>query len=250
MQIFRGVESLPELGETVVTVGSFDGVHSGHLSLLRTLRERASVEKRRSVVVSFSPHPRVTLSGKEPQLLTSDREKAELLEAEGVDILIFIEFNREFSLLSYEDFLISHLQQRVGMAELIVGFNNNMGHDNGDFDKLSQCAKEHNFAITRALEYSAAGERVSSTLIRSHVERGEIESVNRLLSHPYLIIGEADDIGKVIIKEQPKLIPPMGVHRVAIDNIIQSIVIDPMQQIWCEERNREVKINFIGNNEE
>ncbi len=137
MKIFRGVESIEDLGATAVAVGSFDGVHLGHSSLLTKLTSIAKATNTQSVVVSFSPHPRVVVGGgADLKLLTSDREKALLLESVGIDALLLIEFNEAFSSLSYEEFLIEYLVRRVSMQELIVGYNHRLGHNQGDFQSI------------------------------------------------------------------------------------------------------------------
>ncbi len=246
MQIYRGIESISSLGETTIAVGSFDGVHNGHLSLLNTLRSRAKIMGRKSVVVSFSPHPRVTLSRAEGlKLLTSNEEKAELLHSVGIDALLILEFNRELSSLSYEDFLLNHLQKRAGMAEIVVGFNNHIGHNSGGYENLLQLAHENNFEITRADEFSCSGNKISSTVIRSLLDKGEIEQANQLLSQPYLMIGEANDLHEIKFNEPLKLIPPTGVYLCEVNNTRQEIKIDDLQRVWSCEKNKKVKINIL-----
>ncbi|MFI3265131.1 MAG: FAD synthetase [Rikenellaceae bacterium] len=246
MRIYRGIESIGSLGETTIAVGSFDGVHNGHLSLLGTLRSRAKIMGRKSVVVSFSPHPRVTLSRAEGlKLLTSDEEKAELLHSVGIDALLILEFNRELSSLSYEDFLLNYLQKKAGMAEIIVGFNNHIGHNSGGYENLLQLAQENNFEITRAEELISSGNKISSTVIRKLLDEGEIEQANQLLSQPYLMIGRANDLQEVKFDEPLKLIPPPGVYLCEVNGSQQEIKIDDLQRIWCFEKNKKVKINIL-----
>lgn len=250
MQVFKGIDSFTDIGQTTVTVGSFDGVHSGHIALLSLLRQRAQAEGRKSVVVSFSPHPRITLGRSEGlQLLTSDQEKAELIACQGIDALLLIEFTHEFSRLSYEEFLVEHLQKRVGMAELVAGFNHQMGHNGGGFDKLQRTALEHNFSISMAVEHSQAGDKVSSTAIRRLIAQGDIQSANRLLSHPYLIIGSSDNNGQLTIDQRLKLIPPQGRYLSEVNDQRGHITIDGEQHIWCDEHNKQLEIKLLGKDE-
>lgn len=247
MQIFKGIESIVGFGATVITVGSFDGVHKGHSSLLGQLTARAKASGRKSVVVSFSPHPRVTLGRAEGlQLLTSDREKAALLEEQGVDALLLLEFNEAFSALSYREFLLDYLQAQVGMEELIVGFNNHMGRDAGTYEDLVLLAQESNFEVTLFEEFSQYGEAISSTLIRAFLAKGEIEEANNLLSHPYLIIGEADKKGRVHLEEPLKLLPPEGIYLAMVNDQEELITIGSEKELWCEQKNSTVKIKLLS----
>ncbi len=250
MQIFRGIESIRGFGATTVAVGSFDGVHSGHSSLLKELRERAHKMGRKSLVVSFSPHPRVTLQRAEGlSLLTSDTEKAELLRNEGIDALLLVEFNEEFSKLSYEEFLVEILQKQAGMAELIVGFNNHMGHNSGGYDNLKEVAQQNNFEITLVQEFGC-GSSISSTTIRNLIEQGDLESANKLLGHPYLIIGECDSSSEVKLDNPLKLTPSPGRYLSEINGEIGSIVIDQQRRIWCEASATKVIIKIEKRYEE
>ncbi len=248
MQLYRGIESLPALGETTVTVGSFDGVHRGHFSLLTTLRQRAKAEGRQSVVVSFSPHPRVTLGRSEGlQLLSSDEEKASLLEHAGVDILILLSFDKSFSALSHEEFISEYLIKRIGMKELIVGFNHHMGHDGGNSDTMKMSATKYGFQLTPATEYTPhQGEKVSSSTIRQLLSQGHIEAAAELLGVGYLIIGETDTTGVVMLSEPLKLLPPSGKYLATVNGQREVVSIDTNGQIWSEQRDKNVKINLIS----
>ncbi|MFI3281360.1 MAG: FAD synthetase [Rikenellaceae bacterium] len=247
MLIFSGIESIGNLDCTTVSVGSFDGVHSGHSSLLRTLNARAKECGNKSLVVSFTPHPRVTLGRTEGlKLLTSDEEKAELLKDQGIDALLYINFNKAFSKLSYEEFVIDYLIKGANMKELVVGFNHHIGHDSGNYNKLEQVAKKYGFTITLAEEFSGTGEKISSTTIRSLLETGNIELANRLLGHPYLMIGQSDSRGAVEFEEPLKLIPPAGQYITEINGVTQIITIDHQQRLWCNTKNSKVKIKIVG----
>ncbi len=250
MQIFKGIESIVGFGATVITVGSFDGVHKGHSSLLEQLSSRAKATGCKSVVVSFSPHPRVTLGRAEGlQLLTSDREKAALLEEQGVDALLLLEFSEAFSALSYREFMLDYLQANAGMKELIVGFNNHMGRDGGTYEDLVLLAQENNFKVTLFEEFSQQGEAVSSTAIRSLLSQGDIEGANKLLSYPYLIIGETDEQGRVHLEEPLKLLPPAGVYSATVNTHAGQVTIDSEKRVWSELKNSTVKIKLMSKNE-
>ena len=166
---------------TVVTVGSFDGVHLGHQALLKRLNEVAERDGLRRVVVTFDPHPRIALERSEGlQLLTSDEEKAALLAAYGVDTLVILPFNQATAAQSGEafarDFLIGKLNARV----LVAGYNHRFGHDRLSAHELQIAT----LAVSEVEACEIEGERVSSTLIRERIAAGDHQSAERLLGHP------------------------------------------------------------------
>ncbi|MFR9523532.1 MAG: FAD synthetase [Rikenellaceae bacterium] len=247
MLVFKGVETLIDLGHTVATVGSFDGVHSGHSALLTTLRQSAQSSGCKSVVVSLTPHPRVILSRAEGlELLTCDEEKILLLEQQGIDALLLLEFTEEFSRLSYERFLCDYLLAPLKMQQLIVGFNHRLGHDAAGHNKLKEMAKRYNFEVTQTQEQIDSQAKISSTTIRERLAAGDIATANRLLSHPYLIIGTTNSEGLVQIDEPLKLIPPAGKYRCTIGEKESVVAIDSQRRVWCEQRSARVEINFIS----
>ncbi|MFI3285461.1 MAG: FAD synthetase [Rikenellaceae bacterium] len=246
MKLFRGIDSYDLQEHSVVTVGSFDGVHCGHLSLLHSLQERAKARDARSVVVSFSPHPRVTLGRAEGlKLLTSDNEKATLLNSVGIDALLLLEFNSQLSQLSYEEFVVEYLIKRVNMVELIVGFNHQLGHNGGSYNNLAQIEQRHNFRTVLAKEYSCGKQHVSSTIIRDLIEQGNLIHANELLSHNYPIFGWVNKAGIVQIREPLKLIPPVGEYRAIINGKDKKVIIDTSQRVWCDLKETDVEIRLL-----
>ena len=133
MRVFRGVENLPKFRKAVATMGSFDGVHGGHLVLIRQVIERAKELGGESVVLTFDPHPRFVLgTGEGLQLLSTLEEKIELLDRAGIDNLIVIPFTREFSRQTPEEFIRSSLKQ-IGIERLVARYNQRLEHiEDGD----------------------------------------------------------------------------------------------------------------------
>lgn len=247
MRLFRGIDSLEGwTTPTTVTIGSFDGVHSGHAVILKTLKDRAVASGTESVVVSFSPHPRVTLGRAEGlKLLTSDREKGELLSECGVDNFVLIEFDEEFSRLSYDEFVETYLIKRLNMQELVVGFNHHMGHDRGGYSSLQTLSQRLVFSVTQVEEhFEDEDSHVSSTSIRQLLESGDLTQAKLFMSHPYLMIGYADVKGRVLLDEPLKLILPVGCYSAEVNGLESQIEIDSEQSVWCEFRECEVIIKF------
>ena len=133
MRVFYGFDALPRFREPAVTVGSFDGVHLGHQALLARLCEEARATGGESIVLTFDPHPRITLGRTDGfrQLTTLD-EKLALLERLGIDDVIVIPFDRAFSALSGREFIERYLKGRIGTRTLVVGYNHRRLLDAGD----------------------------------------------------------------------------------------------------------------------
>jgi riboflavin kinase/FMN adenylyltransferase len=180
------MEALPRFRSPVVTVGSFDGVHRGHLFLLDILRRRASESGGEAVVVTFGEHPRRVLgSGEGIKLLTSTEEKARLIEAAGIDDLVVMPFDERISHMSAEEFVRDFLVARLGVRELVVGYNHRLGRDReGDAAVLEELGARYGFRVFRAPKFSgdeSDGEKISSTAIRNAISRGDVEAAERML---------------------------------------------------------------------
>ncbi|MFI3248937.1 MAG: FAD synthetase [Rikenellaceae bacterium] len=221
MRVFSGFEGLPDFGGAVATLGSFDGLHRGHLSLLDSVKELSAKSGGESVVMTFDPHPRVVLGRAEGlRLLTTTEEKINLLEGYGIDNLIVIPFDRELSRFSYRDFVKSYLVDRVKISTLVVGYNHHMGRGSeGGYNDLVKMGCEFGFRVHRVEEWCDEGhENISSTVVRRLLASGCVEQANHLLSRPYQIVGQVDSDGRVWVADALKLLPSAGRYRVIINN--------------------------------
>lgn len=181
MQIFRGFDALPHFRHPAVTIGSFDGVHRGHRALIERLVAEASLAGGESIVLTFDPHPRITLGRAEGlQLLTTLDEKTTLLERLGVDAMIVIPFDQCFSTLSGTDFVERILIGRLGAEILVAGFNHRFGHDRSDCETVVAGRMK----IVRVPACEVDGLRVSSTVIRRLLAEGKRAEAENLAGHP------------------------------------------------------------------
>lgn len=181
MRVFHGFDSLPRFVRPVVTVGSYDGVHLGHRALIDRLVAEAREQGGESIVLTFEPHPRVTLGRADGlRLLTTLDEKVRLLEALGVDNVIVILFDRTFSALSGGEFVREYLQRRLGAGTLVAGYDHRFGHDRIDSEAIAGLGMR----VIRIDECEVGGEHVSSTVIRRLIDEGRIAEAERLLGHP------------------------------------------------------------------
>lgn len=216
----------PKLGAPPIlaTLGNFDGVHLGHRQLLRILREkRARQGEGTIVVVSFYPHPvRVLRGGIEASLLTSLRQKVELLAAEGVDALALIHFTPEFARLSAGDFVRTVLREALGTDFLCVGADARVGAAReGTPEFLKAEFARDGRAVEIVPFLSEQGEKVSSGVIRRLVEQGDLDRAAGLLGRPYVLAGRVVHgmrrgsrigIPTANLAASAQVLPPIGVY--------------------------------------
>lgn len=182
MRVFHGFEALPPFRHPVVTVGSFDGVHLGHRALLGRLVDEARAAGGESVVLTFEPHPRVTLGRADGlRLLTTLDEKLRLLAESEVDAVVVIPFDKAFSALSGREFVAEYLVGRIGAETLVAGYNHRFGHDRLDADAVAAFGA---MRVVKVGEQVFGGKHVSSTVIRRLLDEGNIPEAERLLGHP------------------------------------------------------------------
>lgn len=225
MNIYFGFDHLPKFRRPAVTVGSFDGVHYGHRRLLDNLCQKAKSVGGESVVVTFSPHPRQVLPcGGNVRLLTTLAEKTLLLSEIGVDNLVVVDFTPEFSTLSSRDFVTRLLCGRIGMKQMVVGYNHRFGHDSGDAASLETLAQEYGFSLSRMPQYLLDGRKVSSTAVRNLIETGAMVEAAAMLTAPYFIVGDIFG-GVVYLPDSAKLLPPDGRYEVEVDGSRDSLMI-------------------------
>ncbi len=220
---------------SVVTVGTFDGVHEGHRALMEKLVRQASSKNARSVVITFDPHPRSIIHSKSQgiQLLTTLKERAEVLETMGVDELVVIPFTRDFSLFSSEQFVKEVIYDKIGISEFVIGYDHHFGKNrSGTIETLYSLASKLSFDVSVVSKREMGTTTISSTVIRNEIqEHGDMNRASELLGRPYLLnalVIHGDERGRTIgfptanlQPEHPdKAIPKNGIYavKVRVDN--------------------------------
>jgi riboflavin kinase / FMN adenylyltransferase len=227
MRIFRGFDEVHGIRNPVVTTGSFDGVHTGHKTILSRLRMLALKHDGESVLITFDPHPRKVLyadtAGRDLRLINSHEEKLELLEKAGLDNLIIVNFTLAFSKITSEEFVRDYLCNILKAKVIVVGFNHHFGFNKeGDYRKLWEWRERYRFEAEEIPEQEVQHEAVSSTRIRKAIAEGYIQRANAYLDHYYLIIGKPEsgvelcsgttDFYRIPVPDKEKILPATGVY--------------------------------------
>ena len=212
---------------SVVTVGTYDGVHLGHQAILSYIRKRAEILNGISTVVSFDPHPREVVLGERVPLLTTLEERAALLEESGIDRFVVLPFTRDLSMLEAEDYVRSILVETIGIQEIVIGYNHAFGRNrSGNRETLETLGKTLGFTVDVIPRQMIEDAAVSSSRIRKVLsEEGDTATVARLLGRPYAISGtviRGAARGRVIgyptanlrLHGTTKLVPKSGVYAV------------------------------------
>ncbi|SIO55289.1 bifunctional riboflavin kinase/FAD synthetase [Chitinophaga niabensis] len=230
MQVHRDLQQLPDFRNAVITIGTFDGVHTGHQYILQQLQEAAEACHGETVIITFDPHPREVLApqNKTVHLLTTLDEKIQLLEKWGIHHLVVVPFTKAFSELSatayLEDFLISTFRPHT----IIIGYDHRFGHNReGGLELLEAEQQKFGFQLLEIPQQVVHDLTVSSTKIRNSLQEGAILLANELLGYPYFINGKVvhgDKMGRqlgfptanIALHDSRKLIPAQGVYAVNV----------------------------------
>jgi len=229
MDVIFGFDEILKDTNSFVTIGTFDGLHAGHKRIIEKLKEKAALTGGRSVVITFDPHPRTLFQSADPvKLLTSLDEKIELFGKTGIDVLWIIKFTREFASLTSEEFVKTHLVDKLGVKEIIIGHDHRFGKGrDGDEAKLKEIGAKYGFSVTPVEAVEVNGQTASSSKIRKALTEGELKLANAFLGRNYSLRGEVvvgekrgrtlgfptANVGNIA---PGKLIPANGVYAVKV----------------------------------
>ncbi len=192
MEVIRDLEALQNsYPNTVVTIGNFDGIHLGHQKILHRVMQRAEDMKGTSMVLTFEPHPiKVLAPEKEIKMLTTFKEKARVMDAIGLDVLLCVNFTKEFANLLPNSFIEDFLFKRIHAKEIIVGHNYAFGKGRkGTTELLRRRGRKFGFSVKVIRDAKVKGEVVSSSRIRSLLSKGRVYETSTLLRRAYSIEG-------------------------------------------------------------
>ncbi len=230
MQVHRNIDQLPSFKNAILTIGTFDGVHLGHGSIITQMKNLAKEVNGETVILTFHPHPR-RIVGKTPQpvlLLNTLPEKISLLENAGIDHLVVIPFTPEFAAQNpqayVEEFLIRCFQPHT----VIIGYDHRFGHNReGDFKLLENYAEKKAFGLVEIPGKVLEASTISSTRIRQALLQGDVKLAANLLGYDYFFEGQVvkgNQLGRTLgyptaniqLLDNEKLIPANGVYAVLV----------------------------------
>jgi riboflavin kinase/FMN adenylyltransferase len=230
MKVHYNLKDLPPFNKGVITTGAFDGVHKGHQQIIGRMKEIAANIGGETIIITFHPHPRKVTSSipGEIKQLTSLNERIVLLEKSGIDHLVVIPFDYQFSNLSASDYITEFLVAHFHPHTIIVGYDHRFGKGrSGDFELLKNSGVTIGFNVEQINEQLVDDEIVSSTQIRNYLAEKNIVKANDLLGYAYSFDGfivRGNQIGRTIgfptanlhINDEEKLIPANGVYAVRV----------------------------------
>ena len=230
MRIYHSIEDFPSDVNTIVTIGTFDGVHKGHQIIINRINEIAKKQALESVVLTFDPHPRHVIypDDQELRLIHTLEEKIEALSKTGVQNLVLHKFTKEFSRTESVNFIRDFLVTKLNMKYMVVGFDHHFGKNRqGTFDNLIELSDVYGFKIEKIKPQNIGEITISSTKIRNAILEGDCKKANTYLSANFSITGkvvQGNKIGSSIgyptanieIENQWKILPKNGVYAVKI----------------------------------
>ncbi len=228
MKVYTDLSKLDTFKNAVITIGSFDGVHTGHQKILERLRQLAKEVEGESVLITFHPHPRLVINPNDTslKLLSTVQEKVELVNRYGIDHLVFVPFTKEFSLQSPEDYIKNFLVKYFQPSKIVIGYDHKFGNKRvGNIEMLKEYQEELGYQVEEISKQEVENIAVSSTKVRNALSNGDIIPATELLNHYFTLTGEVvrgQAIGKEIgfptanlkVKNKYKLIPSDGIYAV------------------------------------
>jgi len=263
LKIFQSIDSFRSTKKTIITIGTFDGVHIGHQKIIEQLIDNARKEYCESLILTFFPHPRMVLQEKsEIQLLNTIDERAELLKKSGLDNLIIHPFDKAFSRLSAEEFVKDILVDKLNIKKIVIGHDHRFGRNRtADINDLIFFGEKYDFDVQQISVQEIQEVSVSSTKIRKALQDGNIVLANEYLGYDYFFTGivqKGKQLGRTIgfptaninIPENYKLIPKNGVYIVKSNFQNETIfgVMNIGTNPTVEGKNLSIEVYYLNHN--
>jgi riboflavin kinase/FMN adenylyltransferase len=260
LKIFHSINEFHSDKKTILTLGTFDGVHIGHAAILKKLTQNTNNGEFESTVLTFFPHPRMVLQGKSDlKLLNTINEKMELLETIGIENLIIHPFDESFAQLSAEEFVKTVLVDQLHVQKIIIGYDHRFGKNRtANIDDLITFGTQYGFEVEQISAQEINAISISSTKIRTALETGDIHLANEYLGYAYFLSGtvvKGKQLGRTIgfptanieLEETYKLVPKNGVYVVRAE--IEGKHVFGMMNIGLnptvQGKNRTIEAHFF-----
>ena len=265
MKIYRSIEDYDEDKRSVVTIGTFDGIHLGHQEILSRLIKSSKNKDLNSVVLTFFPHPRIILNKyNEVKMIDTLDEKIIHLNEIGIDSLIIHPFDRNFSLLSANQFIKDFLVDKLKIKHIIIGYDHRFGKGReASVTDLKNYANDYDFTVKEIKAQEIEKITVSSTKIRNSINQGDIKTTEKYLGRYFNLTGKVvkgDGLGKkinyptanIFIEETYKIIPKDGVY--LVETIIKDKLFNGMMNIGHRPtigtKNKSIEVHLFNFNED
>ena len=232
MEVFNSLSEVKKDKNTIITMGTFDGIHLGHRKIIEGVKAHAAAQGARDFLITFDPHPRsVVAGGRDIKLLNTLQEKIDILEEIGIQNLLIIKFTKEFSLLDSEEFFKNYIIDKIGLSEIVIGYDHHFGKGRGgDENTLRELGTKYDFGVFAVDAVNINGTNVSSTKIRNALVKGEMNLANLFMGRYYCFTGtviKGDGRGRLLgfptanikLDDVNKLLPAIGIY--AVETIIE-----------------------------
>ncbi len=229
MRIFNDIHDLPVFINPVITIGSFDGVHAGHHTIIQTIQDKAKSIQGEAILLTFYPHPRkILFSDSNFKLINTIEEKMENLERLGLDNLVIYPFSRDFSTMAPEAYIEEVLIKKFKPKVIVIGYDHRFGAQRkGNIETFRFFQDKYQYELIEINPQSINEMIVSSSKIRTALSTGDIELANQLLGYPYTLKGrvvKGNQLGRTIgfptanieLEDMDKMIPMNGVYGVEV----------------------------------
>ena len=257
----EAIEAYESQLPTVVTIGTFDGVHVGHQKIINRLVATAKKERLKSLILTFFPHPRMVLQKDlDLKLINTINERGDILSALGLDYLVIKKFSHEFSRLSAEDFVKQILVDKLHAKKIIIGYDHRFGRNrNADIEDLKNFGNKYGFEVEEISAQDINDVAVSSTKIRKALDEGDMKKANAYLGYPFMLTGTVSKgrgIGRQLafptanihIEERYKLIPKYGAY--IVSSVIEGKPVYGMMNIGMNPtvngEKESVEVHFLN----
>ena len=260
MKTIHGIENFPASEGSIVTIGTFDGVHLGHQQILKQLIDTSQQSKLKSVLLTFFPHPRMVLQPDiSMRLIQTIEEREKALRKTGLDYLVIHPFSEKFSRLSADDYVKQILVDKLDVRKVVVGYDHRFGRNRtASLEDMYNYADIHDFEVIEIDAKKIKSTAVSSTKIRKAIDQGDIALANSYLGDPFTLEGvvvHGDKRGRELsyptanieLQNKHKIIPKQGVYLIQSD--IDNQVVYGMMNIGTkptfDTTNPSIEVHFF-----
>ena len=261
MKIYKSIDEYNESKNSVVTIGTFDGIHKGHQKIFNKVINASKQTNLSSVVLTFFPHPRIILNKyNDIKMIDTLDEKIDLLEKIGIDHLVIHPFDKKFSLLSADQFIKEYLVDKLKLKHIIIGYDHRFGKGReASVTDLKEYSREFNFVVDEIDAQEIEKIAISSTKIRKSINEGDLKTTKIYLGRFFSITGKVvrgDGLGKqinyptanILIKEDYKIIPKDGVYYIntTVDNKLYNGMMNIGHRPTIGTKEKSIEVNLFN----